>query len=85
MADTVNLNTATSLEGQVVEALRELKQAEDEWIAEGLTLDPPVDRENRVTVSANFTASTISFDVTIPVEFADSANGYIITAAPYLP
>jgi hypothetical protein len=85
MAATVNLATATSLEGQVVEALRELKQAEDEWIAEGLTLDPPVDRESRVSVSANFTAETISFDVTIPVTFADSANGYTIAVDPYLP
>ncbi len=85
MADTVNLNTATSLEGQVVEALRELKQAEDAWIAEGLTLDPPVDREARVSVSANFTAETISFDVSIPVSFADSPNGYVITANPYIP
>lgn len=85
MAATVSLATATSLEGQVFEALRELQQAEDAWVAEGLTLDPPQDRERRVTVSTNIVAGQITFDVTLPITATDSPNGYLLVVAPYMP
>lgn len=84
MAATATL-TATSLEGQVVETLREMQQAEDAWIAAGLALPTPVTRPRRVTATPNLVAGTITYSVTMPITTTDNANGYTIVAAPYLP
>lgn len=84
MAAVVSTATATSLEGQAMEVLRELKQAEDAWIAAGLALDPPETRERRLSISTNLVNGSMSFDLTLPVALADSPNGYQITATPYI-
>jgi hypothetical protein len=84
MAATVSLASATSLEGQVFESLRELQQAEDAWVAEGLTLDPQQIRDRRVSVSTNIQNGTMTFDVTLPITASDSPNGYLLTVAPYI-
>lgn len=77
--------TATSLEGQAVEILRELQQAEDAWIADGLAEVPAVNRTRRVNVTPNIVAGTLSYSLTMPITTADTANGYTLTVAPYLP
>jgi len=84
MASTATL-TATSLEGQAVEIMRELQQAEDAFIAAGLAETPPVQRARRLSVNPNITAGTITYNLTLPITTTDSANGYTITVSPYLP
>jgi hypothetical protein len=84
MADIVVL-AATSLEGQVVEALRELQQAEEAWIADGLAQVPPQQRARRLTVNPNFAAGTLAYSLTLPITIADAANGYTMTVNEYLP
>lgn len=84
MATTATL-TATSLEGQLVEVVREIQQAEDAYIAAGAALTPPVTRNRRVTVTPNLAAGTLTVSATIPITATDAANGYTIVAAPYLP
>lgn len=84
MAATATL-TATSLEGQVLEAARELSQLESAELAK-----PAADRiegftARRVTITPNLTAGTVAVTVTLPATIADTANGMSIVAAPYLP
>ena len=85
MAAKVDLDTTTtSLEGQVFEAMRELKQAEDAWIAAGLALDPPVTRARRVTFSVNPITGQATMSVNMPIGEADAANGVTYAANPYI-
>lgn len=85
MAAKVDLDTTpTSLEGQVFEAMRELKQAEDAWIAAGLAADPVVNRTRRASMTINPTAGTATFSVTLPVTEADAANGVGYAVDPYI-
>ena len=75
---------ATTLEGQVLETIRELQQAEDAWVAAGQTLDPPVNRQRRLSLSVNFNTKLATVSMTIPVTFDDSANGMEIDAVEYI-
>lgn len=84
MAATATL-TATSLEGQGVEVMREIQQAEDAWVAAGLALTPPVTRTRRLSVTPNFINGTISYTFTVPVTISDAADGYTVAVNPYLP
>ena len=84
MAATADLN-ATSLEGQAVEVLRELQQAEEAWIAAGAALVPPQQRTRRLTVSPNFVNGTLTYALTMPISVTDSPNGYTVTVNTYLP
>ena len=85
MAAKADLDTTTtSLEGQVFEALRELKQAEDAWIAAGLALDPPVTRTRRVTMAINPITGQSTLSVNMPIGESDSANGVSYAATPYI-
>ena len=85
MAAKVDLDTTpTSLEGQVFEAMRELKQAEDAWIAAGLALDPPETRTRRSTFSVNPITGLATISVNMPITEADAANGVTYTANPYI-
>lgn len=85
MAATASLVAATSLEGQAVEVMREIQQAEDAWVAAGLALTPPVNRTRRLSVTPNFIGGTVSYTFTAPVTVTDAANGYTVSVAPYLP
>ena len=85
MAAKVDLDTTpTSLEGQVMEAARELKQAEDAWIAAGLALDPPVTRTRRLTFGINPTTGVATVNLNLPISESDSANGVTYVANPYI-
>mgnify|MGYP001793104415 CR=1 FL=1 len=76
--------TTTSLEGQVFEAMRELKQAEDAWIAAGLALDPPETRTRRTTFNLNPVTGIATISVNMPISEADAADGVTYTANPYI-
>lgn len=84
MAATV-VTTASTLEGQALEVIRELVQAEDAWVAAGLALETPETRQRRFTLTPNFTAGTISISGTLPIAFDDAVDGLVITASTYLP
>jgi hypothetical protein len=84
MAATATL-TATSLEGQSVEIMREIQQAEDAWVAAGLALVPPVTRTRRLNVNPNFINGTISYTLTVPVAITDAPDGYTLGVITYLP
>jgi len=84
MAATVATATATTLEGQMLETARELKQAEDAWIAAGLALDPPVNRTRRMSLAVNPVAGTATISVTLPVAETDSADGISFAATEYI-
>lgn len=85
MANTIATASATTAEGQLLELVREIMQAEAVWVNDGLALTPPVQRARRVTLTPNVSAGTVSIAVTLPVTFADAANGFSMTATPYLP
>lgn len=85
MAAKVDLDTTpTSLEGQVFEALRELKQAEDAYIAAGLALDPPVNRARQTSFAVNPITGFATMSVTMPISESDAANGVSYAATPYI-
>lgn len=84
MADPAVL-TATTLEGQALEILRELQQAEDAYIAAGQALTPPVQRARRLSVSPNITTGLITYNLTLPITTTDQPDGYSLTVTPYLP
>jgi hypothetical protein len=84
MAATAVL-AATSLEGQAVEVMREIQQAEDAWVAAGLALVPPVNRTRRLTVNPNFINGTMAYTLTMPVAITDAPDGYTLAVTPYLP
>lgn len=84
MAATVTTANATTLEGQLLETARELKQAEDAWIAAGLALDPPVNRTRRMSLSVNPVAGTANISITLPVTESDSADGISFAATEYI-
>lgn len=85
MAAPFDVSNATTGEGQVLEAVRELIQAEEVWIADGLAQDPQVFRQGRFTLSPNLQNGTINISGTLPISYADSADGLTITASTYLP
>ena len=85
MAAKADLDTTTtSLEGQVFEAVRELKQAEDAWIEDGLAADPPVTRTRRTTFNVNPTTGQSTLSVNMPITETDSPNGVTFAADPYI-
>lgn len=84
MAATADISSATTLEGQVFEVLREIQQAEDVWIAAGLALDPPENRRRRLTLTPNPSTGVLNFSGTIPITTTDSADGMTFAAQEYI-
>lgn len=85
MAAKADLDTtATSLEGQLLECAREIKQAEDAWIAAGLALDPPQTRARRMSLAINPTTGVATISATVPLTETDAADGVSYAADPYI-
>lgn len=84
MAATVTTPSATTLEGQMLELARELVQAEAAWVADGLALDPPVNRQRRFSVNNNPTTGTVTIQGSLPTTFSDNADGFAVVAQEYI-
>lgn len=69
--------TATTLEGQILELVREAQQAE-------LAI-PADERPNNVTIAVDFEALQATLTVTIPITMSDTSSGIIVNAGTYLP
>ncbi|MDG2990561.1 hypothetical protein L3556_06375 [Candidatus Synechococcus calcipolaris G9] len=68
--------SATSLEGQALECIRELQSLE-------LAI-PEADRPNNATIAVDFEALTATLSVTLPVTLNGAGAAISITASPYL-
>ena len=82
MAGTVT-TTASSLEGQLLELVREISQAEEVWVAAGVAAGE--NRQRRFTLTPNFTTGTVAISGSLPITFNDAVDGFLIQASPYLP
>lgn len=84
MAATVTIATATSLEGQAAELLRELKQAEDAWVAAGQALTPTENRTRRLSITPNLTTGAIAYTLSLPAVVTDSPDGFSVEVTEYI-
>ena len=72
--------TAITLEGQAVEVLSKLQQAEKAY-----SVANPNTPENRVSISPNVEANEITFSVTLPATFSVVGGAITQTSTAYLP
>jgi len=74
------VTTANSLEGQAVEILSNLQQAEKAY-----SVANPNTPENRVSISPNVEGNEITFSATLPATFSVVGGAITQTATAYLP
>lgn len=79
MANPVDLSTATTAEGQLLQLITALSDAE---LAQVDSEGEPLTDNIQITFDGDAKAFTVA--ATLPAEVAATANGVIYTAAPFI-